>query len=178
MILISTTITLALLIVTILSCVSDVRSLRIPNWHSLAILGGFFVAYFSAPELFNGLGRHLIAMTAMFVVTYIMFTYGVIGGGDAKFGTALGLWVGLKGIVPFIFYMTMIGGILGLAALLLRKRKLFKNPRPGSWVEQAQTGHSAVPYGVAISLGFWMELIHAGFVQTEAGAVLKFIHAL
>ena len=167
---------LVVLGVTLLGCVSDFRFLRIPNWHTFVILGCFFPAYFAMPEVFHGLGQHLGAMAGMFAVTYIMFTLNMMGGGDSKFGTALGLWVGLKGLLPFLFYMAVMGGILGGLALLMRKKKIFKSPPPESWAGQINDGKNAVPYGIAISFGFWMALFHTGFIHASIGALLKAMH--
>lgn len=176
MIPISVAMTFVVLIVTILSSISDIRDLRIPNWHSLVIIAAFFIAYAFSPKYFHSLNQHLIAMGIMFAVTYLMFACKVIGGGDAKLGTALGLWAGLKSLIPFIFYMTLIGGVLGVMALLLRKRKVIKKPRRGSWIDQAQKGYSAVPYGVAISLGFWIALSHTEPMRAQLHSLLTTFH--
>lgn len=164
------------LIVTLLSCISDVRSLRIHNLNSIVILFCFFPAYFASPEFFNGLGQHLAAMAIMFAVTYVMFALGMMGGGDSKLGTALGLWVGLKGLMLFTFYMAIMGGLLGFISLVIFRKKPFKNPRPGSWVAELQEGRNAIPYGVAISFGFWAALFHTGFAYDQLNEVFKIIH--
>ena len=163
-------------VVTLLSCVSDVRSLRIPNLYSLVVLGCFIPAFFFAPAAFSPLWYHLTAMGVMFVLSYIMFCTGMMGGGDSKLGTALALWVGLKGLMPFMLYMALMGGVLGGLTLLLQKKKLFSNPKPGSWIEQAQSGQNAVPYGVAISFGFWAAFFHTVLQHHQLNEVFKIIH--
>ena len=50
--------------VTLLSCVSDVRALRIPNTHVLFILGAFVPAFALSPESF-GLWWHPFAAAAI-----------------------------------------------------------------------------------------------------------------
>ena len=168
--------TCIVLIVTILSCISDVRSLRIPNWHSLVILGCFIPAWLATPEAFSGLWQHSGAMMGMFAVTYIMFCLGMMGGGDSKLGTVLGLWTGLKGLLPFMVYMAIMGGVVGIISLFIRKNKPFKTPLPGSWVDQLQNGRNAVPYGVAISFGAWAALFHTGFMHNQLNEVFRIIH--
>lgn len=176
MVFITLIMTLAVFIVTLLSCVSDVRSLRIPNWHSLAVTGCFIPAYAAMPEAFGGIWQHIGAMGIMFAVSYAMFSFGMMGGGDSKLGTALGLWLGLKGLMPFLFVMAVTGGMIGFVSLLLRKKKLFKKPLKGSWVEQAQKGRNAIPYGVAISVGAWAAFFHTGFLHQQLNEVFKIIH--
>ncbi|MFH1158899.1 MAG: prepilin peptidase [Pseudomonadota bacterium] len=167
---------LIVLIVTLLSCISDVRSLRIHNLNSLVILFCFFPAYFASPESFNDFWQHIAAMAGMFAVTYIMFTFGMMGGGDSKLATALGLWTGLKGLMPFMFYMAVMGGLIGFISLVILRKRPFRSPRPGSWVAELQEGRNAVPYGVAISFGFWAALFHTGFAHNQLNEVLKIIH--
>ena len=164
------------LIVTVLTCVSDIRSLRIPNVYSLVVIGCFIPACLAEPAAFAPLWQHLATMAAVFFLTYAMFCMGMMGGGDSKLGTALGLWMGLKGLLAFIIYMGLAGGVLGLIALRLRKKKVFSNPRTGSWVEQVQAGQNAVPYGVAISFGFWASLFHTGFLHHQMDELFKIIH--
>jgi prepilin peptidase CpaA len=168
--------TLAVFAVTILSCASDIRSLRIPNMHALMIMGCFIPAWLATPAAFGPFWEHLAGMATVFIVTYIMFITGIMGGGDSKLATALGLWLGLSGLLPFVFCMALLGGVLGLVTLCLRKRKLFSNPKPGSWMEQAQAGKNAVPYGVAISFGFWLSFFHTGILHHQLSEVFKIIH--
>ncbi|MBU6474883.1 MAG: prepilin peptidase [Alphaproteobacteria bacterium] len=150
----------AVLAVTLLSCRSDIRALRIPNAHALVILSCFVPAYLAMPSAFAPLWSHLAAFSLMFAITYLMFYKGLMGGGDSKFASALALWVGLRGLVPFIFYMSLMGGLLGAATLVIRKKKPFRNPPAGSWMAEAQEGKSAVPYGLAISFGAWVAFFH------------------
>ncbi len=163
-------------IITLASCVSDVRSLRIPNSHSLVILVSFIVAYALSPESFGAWWEHLGAGAGMFVITYLMFVAGMLGGGDSKLGTVLALWVGLKGLMLYVFYMAVVGGFVGIASLVIKKKKPFKNPLPGSWVAQVQEGRNAVPYGIAIVAGAWLALFHTGFLYHQMDELIKIIH--
>ena len=162
--------------VSVFSAVSDVRSLRIPNSHSITIVALFFAAFLLSPDDFGRWWEHLGAAVGMFVVTYAMFVSGMIGGGDAKLGPALALWVGFKGLAAYLFYMSLAGGLLAALSLLIRKRKPFQNPQVGGWIAQVQEGRNAVPYGVAISFGAWAALLHTGFVRYVLDELLKVIH--
>lgn len=152
--------------ITVLSCVSDVTTLKIPNWHSLAIVGLFVLAYFFGSASFAPLWQHITAAVAMFIISYVMFTLNIMGGGDSKLATALSLWLGLKGLLPFVILLSLAGGAVGAATLFLRKKKPFKNPREGSWIAVAQSGGNAVPYAVAIVFGFWVSIFHTLFPLT------------
>lgn len=167
---------LIVIVVTLLSCVSDVRSLRIANVYSLIVLACFVPAYIAEPQLFSPLWYYLTALGVMFVLSCILFFKGIMGGGDSKLGTALSLWLGLKGLVPFLFYMAIMGGVVGGITLLLQKKKPFKNPKPGSWVGEAQMGKNVVPYGIAISFGFWLSFFHTYAMSHQLSEVFKIIH--
>lgn len=166
----------AVLAVTLLSCVSDVRALRIPNWHSLVIIGAFAVAFAASPESFGKWWHHLAALGIFFVITYLMFIAGMMGGGDSKLGSALALWVGLKGIVIYVFWMALMGGVIGVLSLWMKKKKPFSAPPAGSWMAAAQEGKNAIPYGLAISFGAWMALLHTGLITHQLDEVFKIIH--
>jgi len=176
MILITFTATVIIMSIALLSSISDFRALRIPNWHSLSIVILFIPAYFLSPESFSPLWQHISAMAAMFIISYIMFILRMMGGGDSKLATALGLWVGLNGLAGFVFYMSIIGGLVGVISLIIRNKKPFKNPHKGSWFEQAQLGKNSIPYGIAISIGAWAAILHTGLFFNQLDEVLKIIH--
>lgn len=165
------------LAVTLLSCVSDFRSLRIPNLYALIVAGSFVPAFLATPGAFMSPWWHYpLAMVLMFALSYFMFAKGLMGGGDSKLGTALALWVGLRGLLPLVFYMALVGGILGMASLLLQKFKPFKNPRAGGWIAEAQGGSNAIPYGIAISFGSWAAFFHTGLIHHQLDEVFKIMH--
>ncbi len=156
--------TAVVLAVTLLSCRSDIMSLRIPNTHSVTILLCFVPAYLATPPVFSPLWHHLAALFLIFAVTYAMFFAGMMGGGDAKLASALALWAGLRGLIPFVFFMSLAGGLLAAVTLVIRKKKPFQNPRAGSWIAEVQSGKDAIPYGVAISVGAWAAFFHTGLI--------------
>lgn len=163
-------------VVTVMACLSDARSLRIPNLYSVAVLAAFGVAYLSAPENFQPLWNHFLALAIIFAVTYLMFMAGMMGGGDSKFASALAIWIAAKGVMVFVFWMAVMGGVIGLLTLWMRKKKPFCNPPAGSWMEAAQKGENKIPYGIAISFGTWAALLHSGLITHQLGELFKIIH--
>lgn len=149
---------------TIAACVTDLMSLRIPNILSIIIIAAFVIAFAASPHSFEGWRAHLAALAGFFIITYIMFITGMIGGGDAKLGSALALWVGLKGLAIYVFCMAFAGGIIALISIFIKKKKPFRNPPAKSWMAQAQEGRNAVPYGIAISIGAWAALFRSGLL--------------
>jgi len=164
------------LVTSVLACVSDVMRLRIPNLHSGVVIAAFALAYLLSPDSFSVWWEYIGAMVMMFVITYLMFLFGLMGGGDSKFGTALALWVGLHGMLPYVFWMAIMGGIIGGLSLYFKKKKPFKSPPAGSWMAQVQEGRNAVPYGIAISAGAWLALWQTGFIIHQLDELFKIIH--
>lgn len=69
--------------------------------------------------------------------------------------------------MPFLFYMALVGGVLGLVALALRKWKPVKNPAEGSWIARVQAGENKVPYGAAIAAGALASFVELGYFSSE-----------
>lgn len=161
---------------------SDWSGMVIPNSYSVGIIVSFIVAYgafyFLAPEsgYFMGIKAHGIALIIVFAITFILFSLRMLGAGDSKLAAAIALWTGFKGLMPFLFFMGIVGGILGLIALYLKKNKPIANPKEGSWFDRVQKGESAVPYGIAIAVGAVVAFFDMGYFDPEklqllAGAV-------
>lgn len=148
---------------------SDVKGLTIPNSYSLYMIASFIIAYsalyFGAPEvkIFGGVACHILSVLIFFIVTFILFALNVLGAGDSKFGAACALWVSLKYLPIYLFFMTLFGGVLGIVTLYIRHKKPFKSPAEGSWIAQAQSGTNKVPYGVAISVGLLVTFVYAEY---------------
>lgn len=132
---------------------SDARELRIPNWLSLALLALFFPTALVAGVPMMDITWHLAAGVALLVVGFALFAFGLFGGGDAKLMSACALWVGWDLIPFFAIAVVIVGGILSILVIVLRKGLGFW---PDWLVRRAQglfEPGKAVPYGIAISAG-------------------------
>lgn len=154
---------------SVLAARSDYNGFKIPNIVPVVIVGAFVVA-FGVLELtgqrdvfFKPIGSHIGAALLVLMVTGAMFALKQLGAGDSKFATAIALWVGLSGLVPFLFYMVLAGGVIAAASLALRKWKPVQNPVEGSWIDAAQKGSGNVPYGIAIAVGAFAGFYLCGY---------------
>ncbi len=150
---------------------SDFNRLIIPNIYAALVGAAFIPAFltitFLAPEVsfFGSWKSHLIALVFMFLVSYSLFHFRMIGGGDAKLLSVFALWAGVKGLMPLLFIMAVMGGVLGGVTLVLNKWKPVKNPQENSWIARSQTGAKDVPYGIAIFAGAVFSFWQAGYLQ-------------
>ncbi len=173
-------ITLALLAVALLlgfcGALHDWRSLRIPNWISLSSAGLFVLAVVFAPADFAPLWPHIAAGFGMLTVTYILFALGQFGGGDAKLASALALWLGLKGLVPFVMFTGIAGGVLAVLGLYIKRKKPFAHVTPQSWIGQLQAGRDAIPYGIALAIGGAVAVFHTAPYSQKLHELIFSIH--
>lgn len=154
-----------------LAAVNDVRAYRIPNVASVLAIAGFVIAYSgiylmpgAAMLFFHAPLAHVTAAVVMFVLTLAMFAGRLIGAGDAKFASALSLWLSVHpDLMMFVFYTSLIGGVMGLVTLALQRIKPFKTPTAGTWIAAAQEGQNRIPYGLALALGFVLTLAALGY---------------
>ena len=103
----------------VLAALSDLRSLRIPNW-----LTGSLAAAFPVIALLWG-GHvdwlsHIAAGLAVLVGAAILFALRLMGGGDVKLLAAVSLWIGLGSLLPFLTLTAVIGGGFAVLLVLLR----------------------------------------------------------
>jgi prepilin peptidase CpaA len=138
---------------------SDVRTRRIPNalTAAIAILG--LARLIHADDLVAAT-HTLIASASVLAAAFVLFWWGVFGGGDAKLITAMALVVGSRDLLEFLLIMSVCGGGLGLAILArdrfrARRRhasQQLARPATPHWAEPAGPPMGAtVPYGVAIA---------------------------
>jgi prepilin peptidase CpaA len=144
----------------------DVRTRRIPNALCIAIaaLGLMRIILIDDPVSAD----YTLGMAAAtFGATFLLFWYGVIGGGDAKLIAAMALLVGHQEVLSFLFLMSVMGGALALVAIVRDLVKRVWRPAgvpaitPTILVER-RLGQSAVPYGVAIAAAGAITLLIAG----------------
>ena len=109
----------------VFAALSDLVSLRIPNWLTGALALGFPIAALVAGIGLSGHSvdwiSHIEAGAAVLAVGAMLFACHILGGGDVKLLAAMALWCGIHLLVPLIFLTTVIGGVFGLIVIGLRQ---------------------------------------------------------
>jgi prepilin peptidase CpaA len=137
------------------AALEDFRRLIIPNGLilGLCILWPLHVVTLPMLTLAAAGGASLCA-AAVFVVGALLFSRGLIGGGDVKLLAAATLWAGPAATLPLLVLTGLLGGLLSLlfltpvGALIAAVRPAFPD-LPGGAVRGANP--VLVPYGVAIA---------------------------
>lgn len=131
--------------------VMDVATLKIRNALVLAIGAAWLVLAPLAGFSLTELGMSLGVAALVFVCTFTFFSFGWIGGGDAKLAAVAALWFQPEEALLFFVYASFLGGLLTLAILQLRVRMLPAVFVRVPWITQLQDSRSGVPYGAAMA---------------------------
>ena len=128
------------------AALSDIRARRIPNWMVLTVVllyvGWIFTG--EAPPVVSSLEAALL----LFAASAALYFCKLIGAGDSKLMTVVGLFVGLQQLPLFLFAMSLAGGALALLSLASSPQRAFAALQMGrKW-----TSGRDVPYGVAIAI--------------------------
>lgn len=154
---------------------SDARSLRIPNGVSLALLVGFFPMALSVGLSLENVAWHLGGGLLFLIAGFVLFAFGLFGGGDAKLLAVCALWTGWDQLLWLLTAIALVGGVLSLLVIVLRKG-LGLWP---DWLVNAAKGlfepNKAVPYGIAIAAGALAVLPRIAFFPPLWRDVLAFI---
>jgi prepilin peptidase CpaA len=103
----------------VLAAISDFRTLRIPNYLTVALAVVFPLAALASGQHVDWLS-HLEAGFAVFAGGAVLFALGYMGGGDVKLLAATALWAGLGQVVPLLATVAIVGGGFALIMLMLR----------------------------------------------------------
>ncbi len=123
----------------------DIVARSIPNTLVL-VLAGCFAAFAALAGISAGDWlAHVACASAVLTVGFVLFSYSLIGGGDAKLLAGASLWFGFDNVLPFLAAVALAGGVLSLCYLtagLIRAQL-------GLALMQSR----AIPYGAAIAAG-------------------------
>lgn len=130
---------------------SDLLTMLIPNRISLALVAGFTVFALTGPMSWAEIGFHLGAGVAILVVTFTLFAFGIIGGGDAKLAAATALWLGFDGLGDYLLIASLLGGALTLALLFARAHPLPLRVARMPFALHLHDAKTGIPYGIALA---------------------------
>lgn len=144
---------------------SDLFTMTISNRVSLALIAGFAVMALAAGMSSHDVLTHIGAGAAVLAVTFIFFSRGWIGGGDAKLAAATALWLGFDQLMNYLLYASLFGGVLTFLVIRFRLMPLPAALSGQDWVKRLHRMDAGVPYGIALAASallvypetFWMQ---------------------
>ncbi len=143
----------------------DALSMRIPNWLTILIALTFFpMAFFTAMPI-GSFGFHLAIGIVLFGLGFLLFTFGIFGGGDAKLLAAAGLWLGWPGVVDFLVMTGLAGGLLALTVCAWSLLQMDRSLAGGPLFTRLAAIKPNVPYGYAFAIGAILAFPQSWWVQ-------------
>jgi len=130
---------------------SDLFTMTIANRVSLILIGGFGLLGVMTGMSANDMLLHVGAGASVLVVGFTLFSFGWIGGGDAKLAAATALWFGFNHLFDYLIYSSILGGVL---TLLLIQFRMFPLPHVlagRDWIERLHRRGGGIPYGIALA---------------------------
>lgn len=155
-----------------LGALTDIYGYIIPNILSIILIIGFYLFAFLHPNFTSDdIINHTLSALLVLSITFTMFAFGFLGGGDAKLLATSSLWFGFGDLSGYIFYVTMAGGILSMIFMVWRRTKPFNFYNQFIPLERMFHGPEtqqhiplkkrSIPYAVGIMLGFYFYLPHS-----------------
>jgi len=140
---------------------SDILTMKISNRISMALIALFFVFAIAVGMPLNQMGLHLASGATILVITFVLFSLGWIGGGDAKLAASTALWFGWPMTLEYCALASIFGGMLGVFLVIARARALHPRLMNVSWIARLHDRKTGVPYGVALAAAGLMLYPHS-----------------
>ncbi|WP_065750009.1 A24 family peptidase [Bradyrhizobium paxllaeri] len=113
----------------------------------------------------------LIAAAILFLLLFVLYARGGIGGGDVKLLTALAIGFPLTGVIELLTITGLAGGVLALVHLMMRHLPYPNLAPAGSSIARRvyaierwrHLRRAPLPYGVAIACGGIWTIFSKGF---------------
>ena len=132
---------------------NDLLTMKIPNFVSLALVAGFLIVALLTQMPLATFGSSLAIGLAVLGVTFLLFAFKLLGGGDAKLIAAGSVWIGADHIIEYLAFVAIFGGVLSLAILGYRKWIPGTALNLPGWAQRLHTPQGPIPYGIAIAAG-------------------------
>ena len=149
---------------------SDLFTMTISNRLSLALAGAFFPLVLVTGMDLPTIGMHLAAAALVLVIAFGFFTQGWIGGGDAKLAAATVLWFGFEHLMDYMVYAALLGGVLTLILVQVRKLPLPQVLARQPWIQRLHEKNGGVPYGIALAAAAMLIYPHTVWMPGGLGS--------
>lgn len=131
---------------------SDILTMTIANRVSLLLVSGYVgLALWAGMPGGEILRDHMTCGAAVLALTFALFAFGWIGGGDAKLAASTAVWLGWSHLADYGLIASVFGAGLTLAILQFRRFALKGALERQAWLARLHDQGNGVPYGVALA---------------------------
>jgi len=109
---------LAILILTFIALITDLKSRIVPNW----LVGIGFLTGAAYQLAFGDIWQGLAAMLLAFAIGFPLFLLRGLGAGDVKLLMAVGIWTEPIFFLNALFWIAVIGGALTVLSIMFHRR--------------------------------------------------------
>lgn len=141
---------------SIAGAVQDLAAREIANGWALAIVLMFLALVLMGGWPLDAVPGAVAGAAAVFVVSTVLFAFGLFGGGDVKLLGAVSLWIAPGQVAAFVLTVVLVGGVVALVFLVrlwVGSRIRRKQGVAGLFFTEDQEKSKTIPYGLAIALG-------------------------
>jgi prepilin peptidase CpaA len=136
----------------------DLFTMQISNKLTMGIAVGFLpVALLSGLPLLSleleSIALHFACGFSVLMMSFILFTMGKIGGGDAKLMAASAIWIGWAQLLDYLVIACLLGGVFAILLLAARAFPLPLVMLKQPWIARLHTPKGPLPFGVALGIG-------------------------
>jgi len=130
---------------------SDLFTMTISNWISILLVIAFVGLALLVGMPVQAIGLHLACGFGVLVLTFGLFCFGWIGGGDAKLAATTAVWMGFEHLAEYGMGSALVGGAVTLAILQFRCWPMPDWARARLWIMRLHDKKAGVPYGIALA---------------------------
>jgi prepilin peptidase CpaA len=130
---------------------SDILTMKIPNKLSILLVLSFVAFALAVGAPLQTITWHIACGLLVLLVTFAMFSFGWMGGGDAKLAAATAVWMGWSSVLDYTLISALLGGALTLTLLLARNWPLPPRLMSQAWLARLHDKKTGIPYGVALA---------------------------
>ena len=149
---------------------SDLLTMTIPNRVSLLLVFFYLALAAYIPLPWQTLLLHISCGLAMLALTFVLFQFGWVGGGDAKLASATALWLGWEQLYDYGLAASIAGGVLTLMIIEIRRRDLPRRLLSFEFIARLAEKSNGVPYGIALAIAGLLVYPHS-LVWTRIGGL-------
>jgi len=157
------------------AAISDMVSMTIANRVSVILVVAFAVLAPLTGMDWATYGMHFAAGGLVLAVTFSIFAFGGMGGGDAKLLAATAVWMGFGFLLlEYLVFGAVFGGLLTLAILKFRSSPVSVFTGRNVFLRHFADEKAGIPYGVALGVAGLLVFPETALMQwvlaTIAGA--------
>lgn len=153
----------------LIAAANDIYEFKIPNWLSITLIAAYPVTGVVVGAEPAVIIEGVSIGAAFLALGFVLFTFKILGGGDAKLIAAVVPWIGLSSIGLFLFNTAIAGMLLAIVMAMFRKLPMLPVYAHTPWLIRLHERKKDLPYAVAIAAGALLSFSQTPFFQLVIG---------